>query len=50
MLAMPVLSSAIPSSRNRHGSSAASVVAGRINFIDGIYSNQLGVGIALMAP
>jgi len=32
---------------DRHGSNTASVVAGRINFIDGIYSNQAGVGIAL---
>jgi len=31
-----------------HGTNAAAVVAGRMNFIDGIYASQLGTGIALL--
>jgi len=47
MFAMPLTVVSDVQFSNRHGSNAASVVAGRINFVDGIYSNQLGVGIAL---
>jgi len=47
MLAMPVTIVSDVQFTTRHGSSAASVVAGRINFIDGIYASQLGVGITL---
>jgi len=47
MFAMPVTIVSDVEFSNRHGSNTASVVLGRINFIDGIYSNQLGVGIAL---
>jgi hypothetical protein len=31
----------------RHGSNTAAVVASRLNFLDGIYSEQLGVGVTL---
>ena len=31
-----------------HGADAAAVVAGRMNFIDGIYASQLGTAIALL--
>jgi len=31
-----------------HGANAAAVVAGRMNFIDGIYAGQLGTGIVLL--
>ena len=47
MLAMPVTIVSDTQFTSQHGSSAASVVVGRINFIDGIYSSQLGVGITL---
>lgn len=47
MLAMPLTVVSDVQFTNRHGSNAASVVAGRINFIDGIYTSQLGVGITL---
>ena len=47
MLALPVTIVSDVQFTARHGSSAASVVAGRINFIDGIYSTQVGVGITL---
>lgn len=47
MLAMPVTIVSDVQFTNRHGSSAASVVAGRVNFIDGIYASQLGTGITL---
>ncbi|RFF31082.1 M12 family metallo-peptidase [Wenzhouxiangella sediminis] len=30
-----------------HGGNAAAIVAGRINFVDGIYTSQLGTGIVL---
>ena len=47
MFAMPLTVVSDVQFSDRHGSNAASVVAGRINFIDGIYSNQVGVGITL---
>src|SRR6056297_3215809 len=47
MYAMPVTIVSDVEFSARHGGNAASVVAGRINFIDGIYTNQLGVGITL---
>jgi len=47
MLAMPLTVVSDVQFTNRHGSNAASVVAGRINFIDGIYTSQLGTGITL---
>lgn len=47
MLAMPVTIVSDVEFSNRHGSNTASVVLGRINFIDGIYANQLGLGIEL---
>ncbi len=31
-----------------HGGNTASVVAGRVNFVDGIFSSQLGVSISLL--
>ena len=48
MLAMPVTVVSDVQFSSRHGSSTASVVAGRINFIDGIYSSQVGTGITLL--
>lgn len=48
MMALPMTVVSDVQFTNRHGSNAASVVAGRINFIDGIYSSQLGVGITLV--
>ncbi|MBS3743328.1 MAG: hypothetical protein KGY48_03135 [Wenzhouxiangellaceae bacterium] len=47
MLAMPVTIVSDVGFSNRHGSNTASTVLGRINFIDGIYANQLGLGIEL---
>jgi len=47
MFAMPLTVVSDVQFSNRHGSQTASVVAGRINLVDGIYSNQVGVGIAL---
>jgi len=48
MFAVPVTVVSDVQFTARHGASAASVVAGRINFIDGIYSSQVGTGITLL--
>jgi len=47
MLAMPVTVVTDVEFSDRHGGTTASVVAGRINLIDGIYADQLGTGIVL---
>lgn len=47
-LALPVTIVSDTQFTNRHGNSAASVVAGRINFVDGIYSREVGTGIELL--
>lgn len=48
MFAVPVTVVSDVQFTGRHGASTASVVAGRVNFIDGIYSSQVGTGIALL--
>ncbi len=47
MLALPLTIVSDVEFTSRHGGNTASVVAGRINFIDGIYAGQLGIGITL---
>lgn len=47
MLALPLTIVSDARFTNRHGSNVTSVIAGRVNFIDGIYTNQLGIGIML---
>lgn len=46
--AMPVTIVSDTQFSGTHGANAAAVVAGRMNFIDGIYASQLGTGIALL--
>lgn len=48
MLALPMTIVSDVDFTDRRGSNTASVVAGRVNVIDGIYSSQLGVGITLL--
>lgn len=48
MLAVPLTVVSDVQFSNRHGGNTASVVAGRVNFIDGIYSSQVGTGITLL--
>lgn len=48
MLALPVTVVSDVQFTGRHGGNAAAVVAGRINFVDGIFSSQLGTGITLL--
>jgi len=45
--AMPITIVSDTQFSTTHGSNTSAVVAGRINFTDGIYSNQLGTGITL---
>lgn len=47
MMAMPVTIVTDTGFNARHGSDTAAVVAGRLNLVDGIYSEQLGTGIVL---
>ena len=47
MLAMPVTIVSDVQFTGDHGGNVASVVAGRANFVDGIYASQLGTGIQL---
>lgn len=49
LLSMPVTIVADTQFENALGANAESTVIGRINFVDGIFSNQLGVGILLWA-
>jgi hypothetical protein len=44
---LPVTIVADTAFQAEHGGNAAAIVAGRINFVDGIYSSQLGTGIVL---
>ena len=46
--AMPVTIVSDTQFSGTHGANTAAVVAGRMNFIDGIYASQLGTGIALL--
>ncbi|MEM1090737.1 MAG: M12 family metallo-peptidase [Pseudomonadota bacterium] len=48
MMALPVTIVSDVQFTDEHGSDTASVVAGRVNFVDGIYASQLGVGIQLL--
>lgn len=48
MFAMPLTIVSDVDFTGRHGANTASVVAGRINFVDGIFSSQLGTGITLL--
>jgi len=47
MMAMPVTIVTDTRFNVRHGADAAAVAAGRLNFVDGIYSSELGTGIVL---
>lgn len=44
---LPVTIVADTAFQAEHGGNATAIVAGRINFVDGIYSSQLGTGIVL---
>ena len=46
-LVMPVTVVSDTQFTGDHGGDAAAVVVGRLNFVDGIYSSQLGTGLAL---
>ncbi|MEM9533121.1 MAG: M12 family metallo-peptidase [Pseudomonadota bacterium] len=48
LLALPVTIVSDVQFTTIHGSNTTSVVAGRVNFVDGIYSSQLGTGIELL--
>lgn len=48
MFAMPLTIVSDVQFTGRHGGNTAAVVAGRINFVDGIFSSQLGTGITLL--
>ncbi len=48
MMALPVTIVSDTQFTDEHGADTASVVAGRVNFVDGIYASQLGVGIQLL--
>ncbi|MEE4172757.1 MAG: M12 family metallo-peptidase [Xanthomonadales bacterium] len=47
LLDMPVTVVVDTQFQDRHGTDSEAIVVGRINFVDGIYANQLGVGIVL---
>ncbi|MDT8449673.1 MAG: M12 family metallo-peptidase [Wenzhouxiangellaceae bacterium] len=47
MMAMPVTIVTDTGFNSRYGSNTAAVVAGRLNFVDGIFTGQLGTGIVL---
>lgn len=46
-MSMPVTIVADTAFQDEHGPDAAPIVTGRFNFVDGIYSNQLGTGLVL---
>jgi hypothetical protein len=47
-MALPITIVTDTAFNTKHGGSTASVVAGRVNLVDGIYGQQVGVGIQLL--